>query len=430
MASKQEFKVVVDIGTTKITALAGIRNENSRIEILGHDRVPSRGIKRGIVQNPEEFAGALRHLITRLEEQVEGKIRVVDVTMAGQGITTLTFEGTRYIESGLVSQFDVDYLEKEAYNMPLEPGYRIYHMFPKSYAIGDESNVIVPVGHEGRKMTACYTLITAPASYRDTVEKAVSRCGLQLGSFVLSPLAIAEAVINEEEKDLGVVVADIGGGTTKVTVFSEGRLIYMAVIPFAGEVITRDIKEGCSILQKWAEQLKIQYGQAMGDFAEEEKVVTIPGHSGWEPKEISFKSLAYIIQARLEEIIDSLLYQIEKSGLLSHSAQGIVVSGGTCKLPNLLQLVKFRTGMDARLGFSQVRAASGNDFDKPAFLTALGMLQLSLASRDLSQYKKTSRQGGFKEIAKEKTGTGFLSNLGKKVTQQISLIFEDDDANT
>lgn len=107
-----------------------------------------------------------------------------------------------------------------------------------------------------------------------------------------------------------------------MTVFSEGRLIYMAVIPFAGEVITRDIKEGCSILQKWAEQLKIQYGQAMGDFAEEEKVVTIPGHSGWEPKEISFKSLAYIIQARLEEIIDSLLYQIEKSGLLSHSAQG------------------------------------------------------------------------------------------------------------
>ncbi len=314
MASKQEFAVAVDIGTTKITALAGEKNENGRIEILGQARIASRGIRRGIVQNPEEFALALRTLITRLEEQVGVKIRSVDIAMAGQGITTEVYEGIRYIESGLVSQGDIDYLENEASNMPLEPGYRIYHLFPKSYEIGDDPNVSVPVGHEGRKMTARYTLVTAPASYQESVEKALARCGLQLGDFVLSPVAISEAVISDEEKDLGVIVVDMGGGTSKVVTYSEGRLTHMAVIPFAGEVITNDIREGCSILLKWAEQLKIQYGQAMGDFAEDEKVVTIPGHNGWEPKEISFKSLAFIIQARLEEIIDSIYFQAEKSG--------------------------------------------------------------------------------------------------------------------
>jgi cell division protein FtsA len=203
----------------------------------------------------------------------------------------------------------------------------------------------------------------------------------------------------------------------------------MAVIPFAGEVITNDIREGCSILLKWAEQLKIQYGQAMGDFAEDEKVVTIPGHNGWEPKEISFKSLAFIIQARLEEIIDSIYFQAEKSGFLQQSAQGIVLTGGTSKLLNLIQLTKFRTGMDARLGFSQVRLAGNPDLDKTSFLTALGMLKLSLRSAGPTQVKRGVKPAGLKENGGGRTGNGFFGNLGKKVSQQISLIFEDEQPN-
>jgi cell division protein FtsA len=430
MTSKQEFAVVVDIGTTKITALAGEKDESGKIVILGQAKVPSRGIKRGVVINPEEFAGALRTLVTQLEEQVGVRIRTVDVSIAGQGIKTLAYEGVRYIESGLVSQHDVDYLENEARNMPLDSGHKIYHLFPKNYEIGDDPSVTVPVGHEGRKMTARYTLVTAPSSYQESVEKGLSRAGLELGDFVLSPLALSDAVISEEEKDLGVIVVDIGGGTTKMTAFSDGRLVHMAVIPFAGEVITHDIREGCSILQKWAEQLKIQYGQAMGDFAEEEKVVTIPGHNGWEPKEISFRTLAYIIQARLEEIIDSIYYQVEISGFQNQSPQGIVFTGGTSKMVNLLQLVKFRTGMDARLGFSQVKLASTPDLDKPGFLTALGVLQGSLRNREPGRLSGTVK--GKPPVEKPITrnsGKRFLSNLGKKVSEQISLIFEEDESN-
>ncbi len=428
MASKQEFAVVVDIGTTKITALAGEKNENGKIVILGQAKVASRGIKRGVVINPEEFAGALRSLVAQLEGQVGEKIRSIDVSMAGQGLKTIVFEGVRYIESGLVSQHDVDYLENEARNMPLEPGYRIYHLFPKSYEIGDDPFVTVPVGHEGRKMVARYTLVTAPSSYQESVEKALARVGLILGNFVLSPLALSGAVISEEEKDLGVIAVDIGGGTTKMTAWAEGRLVHVAVIPFAGEVITHDIREGCSILQKWAEQLKIQYGQAMGDFAEEEKVVTIPGNNGWEPKEISFKTLAYIIQARLEEIIDSVYYQVEKAGFQNQSPQGIILTGGTTKMVNLLQLVKFRTGMDARLGFSQVKLASTPDLDKPGYLTALGLLQEALRNSLPGRISDSSRGKGLAENPKTRgSGKRFLSNLGKKVSEQISLIFEEDE---
>ncbi len=429
MVSKQEFAVVVDVGTTKITALAGEKNENGKIVILGQARVPSRGVKRGVVLNPEEFAGALRTIVTQLEEQVGEKIRTVDVAMAGQGIKTVVFEGVRYIESGLVSQHDVDYLENEARNMPLEPGHKIYHLFPKSYEIGEEPFVTVPVGHEGRKMIARYTLATAPSSYQESVEKALSRAGLVLGRFVLSPLAVSAAVISEEEKDLGIIALDIGGGTTTVTAFADGRLVHMAVIPFAGEVITHDIREGCSILHKWAEELKIQYGQAMGDFAEEEKVVTIPGHNGWEPKEISFRTLAYIIQARLEEIIDSVYYQVEMAGFPNHSPQGIVITGGTSKMISLIQLVKFRTGMDARLGFSQVKLASTADLDKPEFMTALGLLQGALWNSAPGKLSGTPKGKNPEDNAKIKgSGKRFLSNIGKIVSEQISIIFEEDES--
>jgi cell division protein FtsA len=429
MSSKQEFAVVIDIGSTKITALAGEKAANGRINILGQAMVPSRGIKRGVVLNPEEFAIALKDLVLKIETQVEEKITTVDVSMAGMGITTTVYQGVRHIESGMVSQYDVDYLENEAAKTPLEPGYRLVHMFLRRYEIGDDPNVTIPVGHEGRKLSAWYTIIAAPSSYRDSIEKALARIGIQLQSFVLSPLAIAEAVITGEEKDLGVISMDIGGGTTKISCYQNGRLIQMAAIPFGGEVITRDLKEALSILYKKAEQLKIEYGQAIGDFAEDGKFVAIPGSEGWEHKEISFKSLAYIIQARLEEIIDSMYMYTEKSGFLENTSQGIVITGGTSKLINLLQLVKFRTGMDARLGFSQVRLAESVNLDKTAFIGALGLLKMAL--RNTPQVPGTRQPGNSKEKGKTSPpGNRFLSNLGVKFSQQIRLIFEDDNVNS
>ena len=424
MASKQEFTVVVDIGTSNIRGLAGIKTEKERIEILGYATVPARGIKRGVVMNIEEFSAALGQLIEIIENQSDISVKVVDVAMSGQAIQTLTFDGIRYTSGdGIVSRHDIDYLLNEAKNLPLEPGYKIYHIVPQGYTIDDEPNISVPVGHAGRKVHARYRLIAGPKSYHDNVQMAFSKLGIQTGKMVLTPLATAAAVMNEDEKDAGVVVVDIGSGNTKLSVYADGHLTHAAVIPFAGDVITRDIKEGCNILQRFAEQLKIQYGQALGDFAEEDKVVTIAGGNGWESKEISFKNLAYIIQARLEEIIDSIYFQIEKSGLLAHPHQGIILTGGTSNLKNILQILKFRTGMDARMGKPEVRLVNNPNFNKNEYITALGLMKMALVNAAPS--KKPEKTAIPNKVTT--TGKSIFGALGEKVAQQINILFSDDD---
>lgn len=424
MASKQEITVVVDIGSSRIRGLAGFKTTNGRIEILGHATVPSKGIKRGVVMNIEEFSNALAQLVEMLEIQSEINIRLVDVAMAGQAIQTIAFDGIRYTSgNGIVSKSDIDYLLNEARNMPLEPGYKIYHIEPQSYTIDDEPNITNPVGHAGRKVHARYKLITGPKSYQDNVRLALSGINIQTGRFIMTPLATAEAVMTEDEKDAGVVLVDIGSGNTKLAVYTDGHLSHAAIIPFAGDVITRDIKEGCNILLKFAEQLKTQYGQAMGDFAEEDKVVTIAGGKGWESKEISFRSLAYIIQARLEEVIDSVYFQIEKSGLLEHPHQGIILTGGTASLKNILQILKFRTGMDARMGKPELRIIAGPDFNKQEYVTALGLLKIALSDKAPSKKpEKTSAPG-----KSTSQGKGIFGALGEKVAQQLGILFSDDD---
>jgi cell division protein FtsA len=217
---------------------------------------------------------------------------------------------------------------------------------------------------------------------------------------------------------MGAILLDIGAGTTKLAVYNQGIMIHAAVIPFAGNVVTHDIREGCSILPKWAEQLKIQYGQALGDFADGSKVVTIPGHSGWEPKEISFKSLAFIIQARIEEIIDSVYYQIEKSGVVNQLGSGIVISGGTAGLQNLISLIKYRTGMDARLGYPVLRTEDGLPKNtRSEYITALGLLKLAL-----DKTKPVT-----KKRVKQKRENKFSPWLKEIVQGVINYIDDDDD---
>ncbi len=246
-----------------------------------------------------------------------------------------------------------------------------------------------PVGITGRKLEANYKLITVPEVQLINLQKVFDRTGIEMGEITLSPLAVSEAVLTEDEKEMGAVVLDIGAGTTKLAVYYDNVMMHTAIIPFGGSVVTNDIKEGCAILAKWAEKLKVSYGQALGDFADEQKVVTIPGHSGWEPKEISFKSLAFIIQARLEEIIDNVNFQIEKSGIGSQLGSGIVITGGTSEMNNIVSLVKFRTGMDVRKAFPVIHPVNKRkDFQTHEYLTALGLLKMSLAEAPVSEKER------------------------------------------
>ncbi|MFW6289509.1 MAG: cell division protein FtsA [Mariniphaga sp.] len=420
MGTKTNFSVVVDIGTSKMAAFAGRKNEDNKIEILGMAKVPSRGIKRGMVLNIDEAAASVTLLMGELEKQMEEKITAVSLTYAAQPMRMMEYKAGRLTTGeGMVTQSDVDELYKEAQNIQVEAGFRILHIIPQSYIIDGEITDLSPAGITGRKIEAVFKIISVPEVYLTNFHRVMEKAGLTVDEIVLSPIAMGEAALTYEEKEMGAILLDIGAGTTKLAVYHEGAMIHTAVIPFGGDVVTRDIKEGCSILLKWAEQLKVQYGHALGDFADERKVVTIPGHNGWEPKEISFKSLAFIIQARMEEIVDSVYFQIEQTGVADQLGLGIVLTGGTSELNNLVSLVKFRTGMDTRLAHPVFKPVNlDKSFERTNYLTALGLLHMALENAEPASKKAV------KKIKKKKENR--FSPWFKNVVQGV-LDYVDDD---
>lgn len=377
MSHESKIIAAIDIGTTKIVAIVGRTTENGTLEMLGMEHVPSSGVKRGVVLNIDETVAAVKKVISRIEERLDMKLEDVYVGIAGQHIKSLRNRGYRFIEKGFeITQADVDHLFDDNYKIPVEAGEKIMHVIPQDYIVDNEMGVKNPVGMSGRRLEGNFHIVLGRIASVKNIEKCIRRVGLQLNDLILEPLASSKSVLTDEEKEAGVVLVDIGGGTTDVAVFYDGIIRHTAVIPFGGNVVTSDIKEGCSVLYKQAESLKVQFGSAMGDMEREDMVVTIPGIAGWEPKEISFKSLAYIIQARMEEIIDYVTFQIESSGYYDKVGAGIVLTGGGALLKNLSQLIKYRTGLDVRIGLPD-KFLGGNipeEAHMPMYATSIGLL--------------------------------------------------------
>lgn len=425
MASKSKLSVVVDIGTSKIVAAAGFRNEEGKIEIAGIASGPSKGIKRGVVFNIEDAASSIKKVLTDLVQKTREDIEIVDVAYAGMHIKTIDFKASRMTsDEGIVTRMDLEYLNSEARNIRLENNYKVIKVIPKIFIVDNEAVAANPVGITGRKIEATYKLVVLPESYLTNLERVFDKIGIQMGELSLSTLAVSEAVLTDDEKEMGVILLDIGAGTSKMAVYHENMLIHTAVVPFAGDVITQDIKEGCSILLKWAQQLKEQYGQALGDFADEQKVVTIPGFNGWESKEISFKSLAFIIQARLEEIVDSIYQQIERTGIESQLGAGIVLSGGTANIENLVSLVKFRTGLDARkANLSLQFQPKTKELSIAENYTALGLLSTAVSKTE--PVNERERKKPVKTFSPGKTFSARITNIVQGVLNMVDDENED-----
>jgi len=386
MASKQNFSVVIDLGTSKLVALAGRLTEQGKMEILGLSKMPSKGIKRGVIFNIEEAADALTKLLEPLDEQLEEEITTVDVVLAGPKMRTIDYQCTALtLGEGFVTARDVEKLLEEAQNVDIQQSYKVVKVIPVSYIIDDENEVEKPVGTTGHKIDAHFKLVVVPEVYLNNLKLVLKKIGVELGEVIHSSLAVSEAVLTKEEKEMGVIVADLGAGTTNLAVYQDNVLKHTAVVPFGGQVVTNDIKEGCSIFLKKAELLKVKYGQAMGDFADDQKVVTIAGENGWEPRDISFKSLAYIIQARLEEIIECIHNEIQKSGIEDNLGSGIVITGGTSNLDNIVSLVKFKTAMDARKAHAIIHPVNRRDeFQDMELFNALGAMKMVLSTTEAS----------------------------------------------
>jgi len=377
MANLNDYVAAIDLGTTKIVTLIGKKNPNGKFQIISQSKTPSTGIKRGVVLNIEETVTSIQRTVEEAQAQSGIILGDVFVGIAGQHIRSIKNRGyinRDSIESEITAD-DVQKLINDMYKIPIEVGEEILHVLPQDFIVDNEPGVR-PVGMMGRRLEANFHIVIGQTASAKNIEKCVNRVGLKVNDLILEPLASAEAVLTDDEKEAGVVLVDIGGGTTDVAMFYDGIVRHTAVIPFGGNVITNDIKEGCSILFRQAESLKVQFGSALGDMAPEDKIVTIPGISGRDPKEISFKSLAYIIQSRMEEIIDAVNYEIENSGYAEKLSAGIVLTGGGALLRHLSQLVKFKTGLDVRIGYpnEHLSADCSEEINQPMYSTAIGLI--------------------------------------------------------
>lgn len=378
MANNEQIVAAVDIGTTKIVTIVGRITENQRLEVLGMSKTVSRGVKRGVVLNIEETVNAIEYTVE--EARNMSKLNFVDVFVgiAGQHIKSIRNRGyiNRDSYEDEITRDDIQRLVEDMYKIPVDMGEEIIHVLPQSFIVDNETGVKNPVGMSGKRLEGNFHIVVGQIASAKNIEKCINRVGLNVKNLILEPLASSEAVLTDDEKEAGVALVDIGGGTTDVAVYYDDMIRHTAVIPFGGNVVTRDIKEGCSILQRQAESLKIQFGSALGDLAKDDKVVTIPGISGRDPKEISFKSLAYIIQSRMEEIIDAVMFEIENSGYIDKLSAGVVLTGGGAMLKHLPQLVKFKTGLDVRIGFPGEKLASDKmeAVNQPMYATSVGLL--------------------------------------------------------
>ncbi len=400
MNSKDQLVAAIDIGTTKIVAIVGRSDGNGGIEILGLSNTPSTGVKRGVVLNIEETVKAIRTTVDDLEERTGLALSDVFVGIAGRHIKSKMARGyiTRDSHESEIDVSDIRRLTADMFKLPIDVGEEIIHVIPQTYIVDNESGISNPIGICGKRLEANFHIVIGQISSARNTERCINKAGMNLMSLVLEPLASSEAVLTDEEKEAGVVLVDIGGGTTDVAIYYDNVIRHTAVIPFGGNMVTADIREGCSILQKQAEDLKVKFGYAIGDIAPENKVVSIPGIAGREPKEITFKNLAYIIQSRMEEILDAVNFEIQNSGFAEKLTAGVVITGGGAMLKNLPQLVKYKTAMDVRIGHPNVHISGrGRDeINLPMYATSVGLI---LKGLEYLEENKTFARFGEKKAA-------------------------------
>jgi cell division protein FtsA len=383
--------VGLDIGTTKIAAIVGRKNEHGKIEILGHGRTESIGVKRGVVSNIENTVNSIKTAIEEAALKAGVNINYVNVGIAGQHIKSLQHRGGIIRENydDEISRKDVETLLNNMYNLNMSPGEEIIDVIAQEYIVDDEQGVKEPVGMLGNSLEANFHIIIGQTTAAKNIYKCVTKSGLEVVDLILEPIASAEAVLSEEEKEAGVVLVDIGGGTTDLAIFQDGIIRHTAVIPFGGDVITEDVKEGCTIIRKHAEELKVKFGSTLASENRDDEIVAIPGLRGRPPKEISLKNLASIIQARMEEIIEHVYYEIKNSGYEKKLIAGIVLTGGGALLKHLPQLTEFITGMDTRIGYPNEHLANdvSEELASPMYATGIGLV-IEGADRYLQEVSK------------------------------------------
>lgn len=417
-----EIIVGLDIGTTKIAAIVGKRNQYGKIEILGSGKAESIGVNRGVVVNIEKTVQSIAMAIKQAEESSQVDIKRLYVGIAGQHIKSLQHRGNIMRDSldETITHQDIDHLVAKMHKLVIPPGEEIIHVIPQDFIVDNEAGIRDPVGISGICLEANFHIITGMVTAAKNIHRCVLKTGMEVEDLILEPLASAEAVLGEDEKEAGVALIDIGGGTTDLAVFQDGIIRHTAVIPFGGNIITEDIREGCSIIRSQAETLKLKFGSALSRENKNEEIVSIPGLRGNPAKEITLKNLASIIQARMEEIIEQVYWEIKNSGFEKKLIAGIVLTGGGSQLKHIKQLTEFLTGMNTRIGYPNEHLAGNmpDELCSPMYSTGIG-----LVIKGLEQAEKKKRSiSKVKEPEQKNRGRFFESILSKT----RDMLFESD----
>jgi cell division protein FtsA len=382
---QKDISVGLDIGTTKIVALVGRKNEFNKVEVLGIGKSKSLGVHRGVVNNITQTIQSIQQAVE--EAKINSGYNVIDVSVgiAGQHIRSIQHSDyiTRENPESVIDEDDIQKLIQQVYKLVMLPGEEIIHVLPQEYKVDGQAEIKEPIGMHGGRLEANFHVVVGQVSSIKNIGRCIKSAGLNMSNITLEPLASSEAVLSFEEKEAGVALIDIGGGTTDLAIFKDGIIRHTAVIPFGGNVITEDIKEGCSIIEKQAELLKIKFGSAWPGENRDTEIVSIPGLQGRDPKEISLKTLSKIINARVVEIIEQVFLEIKNYG---HNDQkkkliaGVVLTGGGSQLKHLKQLVEYITGMDTRVGYPSEHLAGDTTeaVSSPLFATSVGLLMSAL----------------------------------------------------
>lgn len=379
--NKNPVIVGLDIGTTKIAAIAGRKNEFGKLEILGFGKAGSNNsVQHGQVLNIENAVKAINEAMTSCRQSNPNlRVEEVYVGIAGHHIKSLQTRGdlVRQNTEDEISQAEVDKLIADQRKTYIPAGDQIIDVIPQEFTVDNFQHIKNPIGYSGVKVGANFHIITGDRHAIRNITRAVNKSDLAIKDIVLQPLASADAVMGEHDLEAGVAILDIGGGTSDLAVFQEGILRHTAVIPFGGENITHDIKTGLSVLKSQAEAMKVQFGSALAQEAKGNAIITIPGIGGMAPKQVSVKTLAQIIQARMSEILDFVTYHLKQVGMENRALNGgIILTGGGSQLKHLIQLTEYQTGISARIGFPNAHLASGHiaELTKPMYSTCIGLI--------------------------------------------------------
>ena len=396
---------------------------------MGVGKSESLGIARGMVRNIDQTVASIEKAVKEASDKSGVKIEFVNVGIAGQHIKSLQHRGvyTRIDSSKEITQQDVDALIDSMERLAMPPGEEIIEVLPQEYIVDNESGIKNPIGMAGVRLEANFHIITGQIAAARNIEKCVKKSNLEMSNLTLEALASSDSVLTAEEREAGVVLVDIGGGTTDVAIFHDDIIRHTAVIPFGGNVITDDIKEGCQIIRAQAEQLKVKFGSAIPTEAQENEIVVIPGLKGRQNKEISVRNLSSIINARMEEILEHVYYEIKNSGFEKKLIAGIVVTGGGANLKHLPQLVEYVTGMDTRIGHPNEHLAPGIfDLSHPLYATGVGLVMKGFEETEKETVTETEqnvvKQPEIVQHSKQKKKGGLM----ERIFSGASKFFDED----